>query len=610
MMKFLFTNSTMKPVWTALLFFWVGWLLPATGWSAHGLSLDGQLKYPAGFTGFDYTSAKAKKGGTLTLHAIGGFDKMNPFTLKGIAPSLLGNLLFDSLMTQSLDEPFSQYGLLAKDIRVAGDGLSVTMDLHPGARFSDGSPLTAADVRFSLEMMKSKRAHPLYQSYWRDIKEAQVIDDHQVRFLFTQKNRELPLIIGELPVFSRAFFEKHPFDKGDLTVPMGSGPYTVESFKAGKSIIYKRNPDYWGRNLPVNRGLYNFDRIIITYFKDPVVALEGFKAGTFDFIFENNSKQWARDYVGEKFEQKILIKETLKHKNGAGMQGFVFNLRRPLFQDIRVRKALILAFDFEWSNRNLFHGQYTRADSFFSNSELAARGEPGAEELALLQPFRAQLDPAVFQALQPPPSTAAPNSLRGNLRQAMRLLKAAGWRVGGADRSLRNAKGEPFEIDMLLVSPAFERVMAPYAANLKKLGITLRYRTVDMTLYQRRLDSFDYDMIVSSFGQSQSPGNEQRDMWHSSSADRPGSRNYIGLKNPVVDALVEKIIYADSRQALITACRALDRVLLAGHHLVPNWYLAYHRIAYRNRFQRPEKTPLYYSPVSWLLSWWLSGDQR
>ena len=571
--------------------------------AAHGVSLEGTLKYPPTFKGFDYTSAHAIPGGTLTLHALGGFDKMNPFTLKGSAPRMLGGLLFESLTTQSMDEPFSQYGLLASDIQIAEDGLSVTYQLHADARFSDGSPVTAEDVAFSLATMQSKKAHPAYQAYWRDIRAATILDTRRIRFEFSRKNRELPLISGELPVFSQAFFKTHPFDQGDLTIPMGSGPYTVASFDAGKRILYRRNPTYWGRHLPVNRGMYNFEHIVIKYFKDPVVALEGFKAGEFDFIFENNSKQWARDYVGTRFEQGDILKKTFAHKRGAGMQGWIFNLRRPLFQDKRVRQALTLAFDFEWSNKNLFHGQYQRSDSFFSNSELAARGKPSAAELALLEPFRAQLDPAVFLEVQSPPSTTPPGSLRHNLRKASKLLKEAGWQIG-KEGLLIHTSGKTFVMEMLLASPAFERVVAPYAANLKKLGILLNYRTVDRSLYQRRLDTFDYDMIVDVYGQSQSPGNEQRDMWHSDRASVPGSRNRIGIQNPVVDALVESIIYAKNREALITACRAMDRVLLSGHYLIPNWYLAYHRVAFWHPLRHPAQQPLYFSPDDWLLSWW------
>ncbi|MEO5362198.1 MAG: extracellular solute-binding protein [Magnetococcus sp. DMHC-8] len=592
-----------RPFLSGLLLLLLVWLTLPTAQAAHGISLDGQLKYPADFTRFAYTSPDARSGGTLTLHALGGFDKMNPYTLKGTAPDLLGSLAFETITVQSMDEPFAQYGLLAKDIQVADDGLSVTYRLHSHARFADGTPVTADDIAFSFQVLKSDKAHPLYQSYWQDIRSATVLDPQSIRFDFVQKNRELPLITGEMPVLNRKFYEKHPFDKGDLTIPVGSGPYVVESFDPGKTITYRRNPDYWGRDLPVRRGMHNFDRIVIKYFRDPVVALEGFKAGEFDFIFENNSKQWARDYVGDKFDQGRIIKESLPHRQGAGMQGWVFNLRRPLFQDQRVRRALTLALDFEWSNENLFHKQYRRSDSFFSNSELAARGKPSAAELALLEPFRARLDPAVFQAVEPPPSTTPPGSLRSNLRQAADLLKEAGWQVG-PDGLLVKA-GQPLRMEMLLSSPAFERVMAPYAANLKKLGVELNYRTVDLSLYQRRLDSFDYDMIVHTFAQSQSPGNEQRDMWHSASAGINGSRNMIGLKDPVVDALVEKVIYADHREALLTACHALDRVLLAGHYLVPNWYLDYHRVAYWSHLQHPEQRPLYYSAEGWLSAWWM-----
>ncbi|MEO5348971.1 MAG: extracellular solute-binding protein [Magnetococcus sp. YQC-3] len=575
-----------------------------TAYAGHGISLDGQLKYPPDFKRFDYTSENAVPGGTLTLHALGTFDKMNPYTLKGTAPDMLGGLLFETITHHSMDEPFAHYGLVARDIQVASDGLSVTYQLHPNAHFSDGSPITADDLAFSFNTLKSDKAHPLYQSYWQDIRAAVVLDPQRIRFEFAQKNRELPLITGEMPVLNRKFYAGRPFDKEDLTIPIGSGPYIVESFDPGKTITYRRDPNYWGRDLPVRRGMHNFERIVIKYFKDPVVALEGFKAGEFDFIFENNSKQWARDYVGEKFDQGRIIKESLPHKQGAGMQGWIFNIRRPIFQDKRVRQALTLALDFEWSNEHLFHNQYRRSDSYFSNSELAARGKPSADELALLEPFRAQLDPVVFQEVQPPPSTAAPGSLRNNLRKASELLKAAGWQVG-KEGLLINAAGQPFKIEMLLASPAFERVMAPYAANLKKLGVELNYRTVDLSLYQRRMESFDYDMIVHTFGQSQSPGNEQRDMWHSSSADINGSRNAIGLKDPVVDALVERIIYAETRAALVTACHALDRVLLAGSYLVPNWHLDYHRVAYWSQLQHPEKRPLYYTAESWLLAWWM-----
>ncbi|MBF0613864.1 MAG: ABC transporter substrate-binding protein [Magnetococcales bacterium] len=580
------------------------WLFTGDVRADHGLSLDGQLKYPHDFKGFDYTSPNAKPGGTLNLHAIGSFDKMNPYTLKGSAPDLLEPLVFEHLMVQAQDEPFSQYGLLAKKVELAADGMSVTFHLDPEARFSDNTPVTAADVQFSLETLQSPKAHPFYQSYWRDITRAEILSPHAIRLHFRQTNRELPLIAGEIPVLSKAFFTQHPFDQESLTTPLGSGPYLIEEFKAGKFVTYRKNPNYWGSQRPVNRGQYSFERIVLKFYKDPVVALEAFKAGEFDFMHENNSKQWARDYEGPKFAQGLIKKETLPHKRGAGMQGLIFNLRRPIFQDIRVRKAMGLAFDFEWSNDNLFHGQYTRSTSYFSNSELAAEGAPSPEEQALLTPLKEQLDPSVFGPVPVPPTTTPPNSLRQNLRAATKLLQEAGWKLG-TDGILTNDKGLRLEAEALLASPAFERILAPYAANLEKLGIKLHYRTVDTSLYQSRVHDFDYDMIVNGFGQSQSPGNEQRDMWHSASADIKGSHNRIGIRDPAVDALVEKLIHAKNRSELITVCRALDRVLLAGHYLVPNWHLTYHRVAYWDRFGRPEKTPLYYTPEGWLLSWWM-----
>ncbi|MBF0137002.1 MAG: ABC transporter substrate-binding protein [Magnetococcales bacterium] len=588
-----------------LIFLFFVWI--PTLFAAHGLSLDGTLKYPADFERFDYTSPKAAIGGELILDGIGGFDKMNPFTLKGTAPEYLDTLVFETLTTRSLDEPFAQYGLLAQNMEVAPDGLSVVYTLNPAAKFADGSPVTAHDVAFSFTTLMSDKAQPNFRSYWQDIARAEVISDQVVRFHFRQKNRELPLITGEMPILSRAFFAKQAFDQADLTPPLGSGPYQIKSFQPGKIITYERRADYWGWKLPVRRGQFNFQQITIKYFRDPQVALEGFKAGEFIFNFENNSKQWARDYQGEKFDQGLIVKETLPHKNSAGMQGFVMNLRRPFFKDIRVRKAFNLAFDFEWSNLNLFYGQYTRSESYFTNSELAAQGTPSPEELALLEPFRNQLDPVVFQDVLRPPSTLPPHSLRDNLRQAMALLKEAGWKMG-PNGILLNAEGKPFEVDALLGMQAFERVLGPYAENLRKLGIRLNYRTVDLSLYQRRLENFDFDLIVGTYGQSLSPGNEQRGFWHSSQAQVPGSRNLIGIENPVVDALVDHIIYAKDRPALITACRALDRVLRSGWYMVPHFHIPFHRVAYWNRFAKPEKLPLYYTPHDWLFTWWFKKD--
>jgi len=577
--------------------------------AAHGISIDGQVKYPPDFSHFDYTSPKAIKGGQLVLHGLGGFDKMNPFTLKGTAPDDLESLVFETLAVPSLDEPFAEYGLIAKDIELAPDKKSVIFTIDERARFSDGSPVTVEDVKFSLDTLKSEAAHPFYQSYLQDIVGAEILDSHRIRFKFAKKNRELHLIAAQLPILSRKFYAAHPFTEESLTAPVGSGPYLVAELSPGKSITFKRNPEYWAGDLPVRRNQFNFDTITYKYFKDQVVALEAFKAHEFDFMYVNIAKQWARDLDGPRFEKKDIVKETLPHRNDQGMQGFVMNLRRPIFRDRLVRQALGLAFDFEWANRALFFDQYTRSASYFSNSSLAATGLPRGLELEYLQPFRDQLPPEVFTTPPTPPSTAPPSSLRDNLRQAKKLLNEAGWRVRN-DGVLTDDAGHPFVFEILLVSPSFERVMAPYVQNLAKLGVKASYRTIDPALFQRRLQEFDFDMIVNVYGQSQSPGNEQRDYWSSASAERQGSRNYMGLKDPVVDKLVDRIVYAGTQKELTAACRALDRVLWYGYYVVPNWYLAYHRVAYWNRFARPGQLPLYYSPFQELNTWWVKQSKN
>jgi len=573
--------------------------------AAHGVSLDGKLKYPADFNHFDYTSPEAKIGGDLILHDIGSFDKMNPFTLKGNAPAGLSDLVFEPLAVKSLDEPFAMYGLIAKDIELAADGLSVTFILNPAARFSDESPVTAADVKFSLDTLKSEAAHPFYQSYFHDIASAEIKAPDTIVFHFSRKNRELHLIACELPVLSKAFYEKHPFSEEGLTVPVGSGPYTVKEAIPGKSISYQRNPNYWGAQQATRRGMFNFKTMTYKYYKDQVVAVEAFKAHDFDFLSVNIAKQWVRDLSGSHFETRKIIKENLAHRNNAGMQGFVMNLRRPVFQDRRVRQALNLAFDFEWTNKSLFFDQYTQSNSYFSNSDLAATGLPAGLELSYLMPFKEQLPAEVFSTPLTPVSTKAPSSFRQNLQHAKTLLEEAGYTV--KDNVLLDAAGQPLAFEILLVSASFERVIEPYVRNLQKLGIQARYRTIDPALYTLRVKDFDFDMVVNTYGQSQSPGNEQRDYWHSSAAGRAGSRNLIGLDDPVIDALVDRIIYATESQELTAACRALDRVLWYGYYLVPNWYVGSHRLAYWDLFAKPATLPLYYQPDQVLMTWWMQG---
>lgn len=572
--------------------------------AAHGLALGYTPKYPANFQHFDYVNPNAPHKGRLTLGEAGDFDKLNPFSLKGAAASGISGLIYESLLTKSLDEPFSAYALLADDVELAADGLSVRFHLNPRARFSDGSPVQAADVKYTFDtLLHDTAAHPQFAFYYADVKQVVVQDALTIRFEFARKNPELHLIIGDVPIFPRKWGAGKAFKDRDFSPPLGSGPYLLADYQLGKFVRYQRNPHYWGNLLPTRRGTFNFNEVVYRYYKDETIRLEAFKAGEFDFIAENSAKQWATGYKGEKFSAGKIIRRSLAHENGGGIQGFGMNLRLAKFQDRRVRQALGLALDFEWSNRNLFYGQYVRNKSYFDNSELAARGLPSPEELALLNPFRAQLSPAVFAAPALPPSTAVPQSLRENLRQARALLQAAGWTYQHG--ALRNAKGEAFTIELLIYSPIFERIAAPYQRNLEKLGIVLSTRLADSALYQRRMDNVEYEMAVMSIGQSQSPGNEQLGYFHSKSADKAGSNNALGIKNKVVDALVENLIQAPNRHALITACRALDRVLWSEYYMVPQWGIPYHRVAYWNKFQQPARLPRYYDASGLVLeTWW------
>ena len=561
-------------------------------------------KYQKNFKKFDYVNIQAKKGGQLSLSSFGTFDSFNPFVLKGIAAGAVNLLMFESLTEKSLDEPFSVYGLLADDIKLAKDKLSVTYHINKKARFSDGEPVTANDVKYSVDLILSDKAHPQYRFYYTDIKQVKVLDKYRIRFSFKKINPELHLIIGDLPVFSKKWVSNTSFDKLTEVIPVTTGPYLVESYDLGKTVVYKRNPNYWAKDLPVRKGMYNYDKVVLKYYKDQTVALEAFKAGEFDFFFENHSKRWARDHNGPKYDSGEIFKKTLTHKNNAGMQGFILNTRRDLFKDKRVRRAITSAMDFEWSNSHLFYDQYTRCESFFSNSELAATGLPKGDELKLLNQYKDQLPSELFNTVWSAPTTKKPSSLRKNLREAKRLLKQAGWSVDSG--KLKNAEGKVFSFEVLLIQKGFERIIAPFAKNLRRLGIDVNYRTVDASLYQRRVDSFDFDMVVSSFPASQSPGNELFSMFHSTAADKKGSRNLPGIKDPVVDALIEKIVSSDKREDLVIATRALDRVLLFGEYMVPNWYINIHRIAYRDKFGIPDNLPLYYDPESWMIkSWWL-----
>lgn len=580
--------------------FWANLLLAAP-YGALGYT----PKYAAGFDHFDYVNPDAPRGGTLTLSSMGNFDSLNPYLLKGVAADGVSGLMFESLMESSLDEPYSMYGLLADDMQLAADKMSVTFHINPKARFNDGSPVTAYDVQYSLRTIKSGDAHPFYAFYYADLKDVVVIDELIAKFIFARRNPELHLMAASIPIFSRHWGEGKKFSQTGQDTPITSGPYLIEDNQWGRTIIFKRNPDYWGWGLNVRKGMYNFDRIQYKYYQDETVQLEALKAGEFDFMYVLHSKQWAVDYVGRPFDEGRLLKKELPHSNNAGMQGFAFNTRRELFKDVRVRRAMSLAFDFEWSNRQLFYNQYKRCDSYFSNSEMAATGLPRGKELALLNQYRQQLPESVFTQEWKPAVHGDYLQRRENLREAKRLLNEAGWTY--RDGALRNDKGEAFEFEFLLVQKGFERILAPYAHNLEVLGIHMNYRTVDYSLYERRLETKDFDMVVTSYDQSQSPSTYLRNYWNSQTADQDGSRNVMGIKDPVVDALIEKVIQAKDRDEMITAARALDRVLLHGEYLVPNWYIATHRVAYRSNLAYPETLPPYFAdPISWIIAvgWW------
>jgi microcin C transport system substrate-binding protein len=572
--------------------------------TAHGLSMFGDLKYGPGFRHFEYVNPEAPRGGEVRLAAVGTFDTLNPFVLLGVPAVGLGQV-FDTLTVGSADEAFSQYGLIAESIQVPADRSWVAFTLRPEARFHDGTPITVEDVIWTFQTLKSQ-GHPFYRIYYRQVIGAEKVGPRAVRFSFGRgENRELPLIVGQMPVLSQAYWNGRAFDRTTLEPPLGSGPYRIAAVDPGRSITYRRVPDYWGARLPVNVGRYNFGTIRFDYYRDSTVALEAFKAGQYDFRPENVAKHWATGYDGPGLRQGLIRREEIRHEIPTGMQAFVFNARRPVFQDPRVRWALAHAFDFEWTNAHLFYGAYARTRSYFSNSELASRGLPGPGELAVLEPLRGQVPEEVFTREYAPPSTRPPSSLRDNLLRALRLLEEAGWVV--RDLRLVNARtGQPMRFEILLRDPAFERVVLPFVRNLERLGIAARVRTVDTAQYQYRVDHFDYDMIVWTWGQSLSPGNEQRNYWSSDRVDVPGARNLAGIRSPAVDRLVDLLIAAPDRQSLVDRTRALDRVLLWGHYVIPHWHIPTFRVAHWDIFARPPVAPRYGLGFE---TWWVDPER-
>lgn len=573
--------------------------------SAHGIAMHGDLNYPADFKHFDYVNPNAPKGGEVRLGTQGTFDTFNSFIVKGNAVAGLG-FLYDNLMSSSADEAFTEYGLLAEKVHMPEDRSWVAFTLRKEARWHDGKPVTVEDVIWTFNTLMEKGT-PFYRFYYGSVSEVIKTGDHTVRFNFKPgENRELPLIMGQLTILPKHYWEGRDFTKTTLEPPLGSGPYKIEKFEAGRSITLKRVEDWWGQDLPVNKGLYNFDRIRYDYYRDGTIALEAFKAGEFDYRAENSSKSWATAYNIPHVDKGLIKKEEISHNRSSGMQGYVFNTRREIFKDKAVREALAYAFDFEWSNKNLFYGQYTRTRSYFDNSELAATGLPDAAELALLKPYRGRVPDEVFTKEYNPPVNEQAGKIRKSLRVASKILKDAGWVI--KDKKRINAKtGAELKFEIMLSSPISERIVLPFAKNLERLGVTATVRTVDTSQYRRRMDTHDFDLVIGGFGQSLSPGNEQRAFWGSKAADLEGSRNSIGIKDPVIDELIEKVIAAPSRSELITSVKALDRVLQWGHWLIPNFHSTYDRIAYWNKFGRPDITP---TQGNQFLAWWVDPKKE
>jgi len=571
---------------------------------AHGVAINGDLKYPENFTHFDYVNPDAPKGGQITQSRLGTYTNLNPFVLKGVAAVGAGSI-YDTLTVQAADEPFSEYGLIAESIEVPDDKRWVIFRLRSEARWHDGVALTADDVVFSFNIIKNE-GHPFYKSYYGKVSEAEALDSHTVKFSFAEgNNAELPMIMGQLTILPKHFWEDREFGSTTTDALLGSGPYRFGTIDEGRSISYELVEDYWGKDLAVNKGRNNFGVMKYDYYKDGTVALEALKAGNVDLREENISKNWATGYDVPALDDGRLKKEMFEDENTQPMQGFIMNLRKPMFSDIRVRKAMGLAFDFEWMNKNLFYGAYTRTSSYFQGSEFQATGLPEGDELALLEKYRDQLKPEIFDTEFALPKTDGSGNLRKQYREALTLLREAGWAIKNG--KLTHAEtGEVMAPEFLVTSPSFERIGLSYKKTLERLGIELKVRIVDSAQYQKRVDERDFDLILTGWGQSQSPGNEQYDYWGSASVDEPGSRNYAGISHPVLDELIDQLVSAPSRDALVPVVKALDRVLLHNYYVVPQWHIPSYRVAYWDKFGKPDVKPKF---ALGLDTWWVDPEK-
>ena len=581
---------------------------PAPEDARHGLSAFGALKYPHGFEHFDYVNPDAPVGGSMSMIGTAGittFNSFNPFIIKGDAAQGM-ELLFDSLMTRAYDEPDAVYGLVAHSAKLEPDRSGVTFYMRPEARFADGSSVTAEDVVFTYETLK-REGRPIYNAMLRDVEKAEALDDHTVRFTFDGPGkRRLPMMIAELPILSKAYFKEQPFNESTLTPPIGSGPYEIADFKQGSFVTLRRRNGYWGWDLPVNQGRYNFGELRYEYFRDRTAELEALKAGEFDLREEFTSKSWATEYDIAQVRSGRMKLLTLEDDRPSGAQGFFINTRREQFADRRVRRALDYAFDFEWTNRQLFYGLYERTQSYFENSPLKAEGKPSEAELALLEPYRDQLPERVFEEAYTPPKSNGSGRDRRLLRKASRLLTQAGWVIRDGQR-VNAETGEPLAIEFLIFSPTFERVIGPYVKNLDMIGIDARIRRVDPSQFQQRMKTFKFDITTQRFVLNQTPGPELRNYFGSAAAGANGSSNLAGISSPAIDALIDKVLAAQTRAGMQTAAQALDRVLRAGHYWVPQWYKTSHHLAFWDKFSRPEAKPPYNRGV--IETWWYDEDK-
>ena len=591
--------------------FWILALANSATWAAYGYALWGTLRYPPGFQHFEYVNPEAPKGGELRLVSnsrASTFDKYNPFTMKGSAPAYLSMLLFDSLLTGALDETASGYGLLADDVTVAPDRLSAVFHLRHAAKFHNGDPVLAQDVKFSFDTLNGPLVSPGYRTLLEDVAGVDVVDPLTVRFRFRKANRELPLTVGGLPVFSHRWGEVNgvakPFDQIVTEPPIGSGPYTIGPVVFGKDITYVRNPNYWARDLNVRRGSANFDRITVKIYRDNTAKLEALKAGEFDLMRFFSAGDWARRVTGRKFDSGELVKREYKHRLPTGFQSYVLNTRRGPLKDIRVRQALALAVDFEWMNRQLFYNAYARVQGLFGNTDCEAQGSPDAAERALLAPWRSQIPEAVWGPMATPPRNDSAFDLRNHLRQAQALLKQAGWTY--RDGALRNDRNERLKLEYLDSNEGGARTVVPWARNLEKIGVQLVYRPVDFALYQQRLQKFDFDITTMAYAGTLNPGQEFSDLFGSKAAQQEDSGNHTGMENPAVDALIQHMVSAQSQAELLPACHALDRVISHSVVLIPQWSAPTHRLAFNaRRLAQPPAMPPYATGETWAIdTWW------